>query len=297
MIGDVIARFVRSDGEEYVIGDGEWRIPNEGLENWANVPIQVSSVEIPSYHGALITSKRVNSIDRTITAIASNPSENRRMRDEALSFFNPMYSFECYLTYLGKTRWCEGELYGFKASEGNIYEGVEIIVTILCPNPFLKSVENFGKDAAEVIGMFGFPYMSLLPASEGSIEGYNTGFITGFREFAWTVELDNDGDVESGMYLRLFSTGECVEPFIEVGGKTVKLNTTLRVNDEIEIDTSVRPPTLKLNGSYAMHLVDRTSDLLDIKVPPNGTVVGFGAKEGRDHLHMYIEFYKQYLGV
>ena len=40
-IGDVYARIVRSDGQEMTLGSGDWRIPKDGLENWANLAYSV----------------------------------------------------------------------------------------------------------------------------------------------------------------------------------------------------------------------------------------------------------------
>ena len=168
-IGDVYARIVRSDGQEMTLGSGDWRIPKDGLENWANLAYSVSSVEIPSYDGALVTSKRVAATDRTIKAVVGNSRDNEALRARAIRFFNPKHSFKVYMTYMGRTRWCSGEQIGFRASEGNIYEPVEVEWTILCPNPYLLSVNDFGKDIAEIMPSFGFPFMSFLPESTAHV--------------------------------------------------------------------------------------------------------------------------------
>lgn len=298
MIGDVTARFVRDDGYELTLGDGTWRIPNDGLENWANLPYSVSTIDIPSYDGALVTSKRVGAVDRSVTAVVAAPSENESARYQAIAFFNPKHTFKCYLTYMGRTRWCEGELYGFKASEGNMYESVEIMVTLLCPNPYLKSVDDFGKDIAETIGHIGFPFMSFLPPEKGSIDGYNTGFITGLKTFSSVVELENDGDVPSGARVRMEFNGETFHPMLRIGDNVIKFDSLrCRNGDIIEIDTESRPPTVTYNGGNAMHLLSRDSNLMSLEIPVGGTEISYDAEGGYENMHVFFMYNKCYLGI
>lgn len=296
MVGDVKARVVRSDGQEMTFGDGDWRIPNDGLENWANLPYDVSSVEIPSYDGALITSKRVSSIDRTITAecVASN---GEKQRARVIAFFNPDYTYEIHLTYMGRTRWCEGELIGCKVSEGNIHKDPSVTFTILCPNPYLFSEGNFGKDIAAIAGKFGFPFMSFLPQSAGSIAGTNTGFITSHHVFDKDVEMSNDGDVPSGMKIYIRSKGDVVNPSVRIGAGYVRVLTTLTQGDEIVLDATSRPPKVTLNGQNAMHLIDRNSSILNMVIEVGTTTIEYDADDGDQYMSVAVFFNKQYLGV
>lgn len=296
-VGDVKARFVRSDGQEMTLGDGTWRIPKDGLENWANLPYDVSKAEIPSYDGAVVTSKRVNSVDRSVRAVLASPSDNERQRRLAISFFNPKHTFKCYLTYMGRTRWCEGELYGFKASEGNIGESVQVDVTLLCPNPYLQSVEDFGKDIAEVVGGFGFPFMSPLPASEGSEPGFFEGFIVGKRVFSQVVEIESDGDVPSGIRVTITSEGDVLNPSVKIGDGVIAIRTAMHGGDRLVLDVTVRPPRVTMNGENAMNLLDRASNILDMSVRPGGTTVEYDAESGVDYMHVVVLYNKQYLGI
>lgn len=296
-MSEVKARIVRSDGQEMTLGNNDWRIPNDGLENWANLPYSVSSVEIPSYDGALITDKRVSSVDRTITAQSRNVGENPNLRAQAIWFFNPKYSFEVYLTYMGRTRWCSGEQIGFKASEGNVYKPIEITWTILCPNPYLQSVEDFGKDIAEIKGKFGFPFRSLHPSMRGVYKGINTGFIASQHLFQKSVVIRNDGDVPSGMRVIIRAKGDVTNPMVRVGDGWIKLIATMQANDKVELDASSRPPTIKFNGENAMHLLDRKSSILDMMISVGETTIEYDADDGEQFMSVAVFYNKQYLGV
>lgn len=295
---DVLVRIVRSDGRELVLNDGEkWRLPKDALENFANLSYSVSSAEIPSYDGAIVTSKRVASVDRSIKAIAADHTKNEELRAEAISFFNPKFTFECHLTYMGRTRWCSGEQIGFKCSEGNIYEPAEFEWTILCPRPYLQSEGNFGKDIADIVGKFGFPFMSFLPVSDGSITGFNTGFVASLHAFAQEVEIDNDGDVESGMKATITAKGNVLNPTLMIGDGFVRVLTTMLEGDIIILDASQRPPVVQMNGNNIMHLVDRKSTILDMVIGVGTTKIEYDADDGYQNMSVVVNYNKQYLGI
>lgn len=304
----VVAHIVRSDGASFDIGTGtEWRIPNEGLENWANLPCTVNAVEIPNHDGAIITSKRVGSVDRTITAVAHGSNDGSAARAEAIQFFNPKYSYKVYMTYRGRTRWCEGEQIGFMASEGNVYRDPELSWTILCPNPYLKSVDDFGKDIAGTEGGFGFPWVSFIP--EDSNTYTNDYAVWGFHTFSDTLELYNDGDVPSGAVITITCTADSDEgwvysPSINVNGSVVKFSGRAMSEDmTIVIDTVSMPP--RVTCTYAstgatinyMSNVTRDSNLLGMRMDPGKNIVTYDADGNRENMHVTISYHKQYLGV
>lgn len=296
MIGDVKARIVRSDGQELTIGDGDWRIPSDGLDNWANLPYDVSSVEIPSYDGALVTSKRVSSVDRSIHAVCCG-SDPHRLREQAIRFFNPKHTFEVHVTYMGRTLWTTGHQIGFKMSEWNVYRKPELDWTILCPNPYLLSEGDFGKDIAEIIPMFGYPFVSLLPESDGSLAGYPTGFPVSLHAFSQDVDITNDGDVPSGMRVVIRANGDVLNPLVRIGEGYIRVLASMRQGDEVEMDASSRPPKVTMNGSNAMHMLDRNSSILDMMIQVGETTIEYDADDGYQNMSVSVFFNKQYLGV
>lgn len=292
-LGDVIARIVRSDGQEITIGDGEWRITNEGLINWANLPYSVFTAEIPSADGAIVTSKRVASVDRTIVAECKSTDPDKA-RARAIKFFNPKYSYEVHMTYRGRTRWCKGEQIGFKASEGNMYRRPQLTWTILCANPYLQSESDFGKDIAEVAPMFAFPWWSTVEAVPNKV---NKNAVVSVHTFAQSIEVTNDGDVPSGMRVVIRATGEVKNPSIRLGDGYVKLLTTMHMGDIVNLDVTSKPPIVTLNNENAMHLVDRKSSILNLRIDVGDTTLEYDADDGYQNLSVSVYWNKQYLGV
>lgn len=296
-VGDVKARIVRSDGQELTLGDGDWRIPNDGLINWANLNYNVYSSEIPSYDGAIITSKRVSSVDRTIIAECCGRDADG-LRARAIEFFNPKFTYEVHLTYRGRTRWTSGEQIGFQASEGNMYRKPSITWTILCPNPYLQSESDFGKDIAEIVPMFAFPWYSALPASQGSVPGIaNEGAVVSVHTFSKSVDVKNDGDVDTGMRIVIRASGDVLNPMIRLGDGNVRLITKMHQGDIARFNVVSRPPTVTLNGENAMNLVDRESSILNLRVPVGDSTIEYDADDGYQNMSVSVYWNKQYLGV
>lgn len=291
----VTLRIIRSDGAVMTLGDGPWRIVSDGLENWSSVPHSVTSDELPTHDGGLVTSRRVSMADRTVTAVADDPKRNAELRAAAIRFFSPKHDYEAHLTYMGRTRWCRGVQYGFKVSEGNVFQPAELSWTILCPNPFLLSENDFGKDIAEVAPRFGFPFMSFI--KERSVEGVNQGFVTSARLFAKSVYIGNGGDVPSGVRLVVRASGPVTNPAIRLGDGWVRLVASLASGDVLEIDADSKPPRVELNGESAMSLLDRESSILDMMLPVGGSDIEYAADEGDANMSVTVYYNEQYLGV
>lgn len=293
----VSIRVVRSDGREMTFGEGDWRIPSDGLENWANLPYSVSASELSNRDGAIVVSKRVGSVDRTFTARTADASRSSELRARAIEFFNPKHTFEAHLTYRGRTRWCRGEQAGFKAGEGNVHRPAEITWTVLCPDPYLLSEGDFGRNIAEVVPMFGFPFMSFLPAEDGSAEGFGEGFAASVYAFGASAELPNGGDVPSGARVEIAATGDVLNPYVALGDGWVRYPGALQAGDRLSVDAGGIPPTATLNGASALHLLDRRSSVVDMRVPTGGAEVSYGADDGEANMRVTVYYNERYLGI
>lgn len=331
MIGDVKARIVRSDGRELTLGDGDWRIPSDGMENWANLPYSVALTEIPVTDGGMVLSKRVSSVDRTITAIA-NGKDTERLRAEAIAFFNPKYSYDVEMTYMGRTRKCSGEQAGFKASEYNIYKKPEITWTILCPDPYLTEADGLDVSMDRTIGRFGFPWhsqisqttevmessfgfpwYSFVPSDDGPTgavlgkfvtksigltDALRDGFIVGVRETLDSINVNADGDVASGIrFIVRANSGSVTNPTVRIGYAYARMETKLQPNDVFLIDTTQLPPVVEINGNNASHMLDRRSNLIDLKILTDNTKVTYDADAGQENMSVEFSYKNRYLGV
>lgn len=292
-------RIVRDDGEEFHIDNERWLIPNDGLEGWAELDYGVSTSEYAAYDGGIVTNRRVNVRDRSVTAELADWRENATARAEAIGFFSPAHTYAAHLTYQGRTRWCEGVQYAFKCSAGNVYEPIQIDWTILSPMPYLLSEDDYGKDIALVTPKFGFPYMSAVEGVSGKVQ---RGFQTGVYVFGDSVEVENDGDVEAWPTIVIKATGTVETPtFGKWNGADytahVTVDTTLESGDVLTIDTESHPPVCEVNGESVTNLVDHLSAFTEMSIPLGKSTVRYSATSGENAMSVSLYFRKRYLGI
>lgn len=295
MAQPVIVRIVRDDGEEFWIDNEKWMIPNDGLENWANLPHSVSVQESASYDGGIVTNRRVETVDRTVEAELLSPEGNAEARAGAIRFFSPRHTYDVHLTYQGRTRWCRGVQYAFKCETGNVYQPVAISWTVLCPMPYLLSEDNFGKDVASVTAKFGFPYHSVVQSTPAGV--YKRGFAMGVYDFNRTVDIQNDGDVTTFPRVVIRADGTVENPKIGIGDKFVRFVDTLKQGDELVIDFEQRPPRVTLNGQNAINKVDRASSFTSFQIEAGDTTFEYDADSGENVMSVSLYYWKRYLGI
>lgn len=281
----VSLKFIRSDKKEFVIDGTDWKIPSDsGLSGIGMFENDITVVDNATGDGGLITSDRIAQKDRTITAISVNPNLNEVLRGEAVSFFNSKFTYKVYVTYMGLTRWFEGKIYKFNLPNGNIYRRMTLSVTFLCPNPFLKSYEDFGKNIASVVPMAGFPYL----CRKG------IGVTAGRFNFAKMVVLENDGDVETYCKAVFKAKGAVKNPKLSIKSSYVRVIDTMKEGDVIIMDFTKSPPTIEKNGSNYIGHCDRASAFDEMILHVGDTEISFDADDGSNQLEVSIYYNKLY---
>lgn len=284
----VNVRIVRSDGREFNIDGSDWKIISSGLEGWGTFENDITTVDNAVGDGGIIVSDRIAQKDRTIVAKSTNRYLNDILRKAALSFFNGKFDYSVYLTYMGVTRWCEGRIYKFDLPTGNVNRAMTLTVTFLCPNPFLKSFDNFGRNIAAITGMCAFPF--LCSKTDGTPKG-----VTGGRfNFAQVILLENDGDVDTYCKAVFTARGEVVNPKLTVNSNYVRLIDTMQLGDAIVIDFTKNPPTVDKNGSNYIGHCDRTSAFDDMALIVGDSEISFDADTGSNLLDVSIYYNKLY---
>lgn len=189
MNSKVAFRIERSDGKQFVIDNTDWLIPSDGLENWCNMPIEVSCQDAANLDGGFVEKVRVASIDRTIIARIADKSQNDTWRQKIIAFFSPRFTYIVHVTYQGVTRWCQGVQMGFRCDTGNIYEPIKFTWTLFSTDPFMMSEDDFGKDIANIIPKFGFPLQILLAAGTELTRSQESTGLVSFKEGYQPLEI------------------------------------------------------------------------------------------------------------
>lgn len=278
-------KVIRSDKKVFTFDNIIWGIT--AMSGFDSVDNEAYTESQASGDGSRYTGMSIKEKDRTIEARLMNASLNEVQRAVVVSFFNPKYTFSVYVTYQGRTRWCEGIQIGFKCPTENVYKPITLTWTILSTMPYMMSTENFGENIGEIVPMFGFPFRSIV----------GVGFGVGVFKFAKEVEIDNNGDVETFFQCSITATGDVEKPKLIKGDKYVLINDTLHSGDVYLIDFVAVPPTVKKNGVNAIGNVDRTSSLTDMSLEVGGDKFGFDAENGDNNMNVEIYRYERYLGI
>ena len=288
MSDKVKVRIVRDDGREFNIDGTDWKIPSDGLEGFGDFENDIVMIDNAIGDGAIYGAERIAQKDRTIVAKSQNPLLNEILRRAAMSFFNSKAMFKVYITYMGVTRWAEGKIHRFSLPTDNIHRTMTMTVTFLFGDPFLKSYDDFGKNIAAVIPMCGFPYLCSI--TDGTLKGVTGGVF----EYAQTVLLENDGDVETYCKAVFTAKGQVTNPKLVINDKYVRIIDEMVAGDVIIIDFAKNPPTVRKNGVNHIGHCDRTSSFDDMALIVGTSEVAYTADNGTNALSVSIYYNKLY---
>lgn len=279
---NVIARFVRDDGQELVVDETDWGALTINGADAASY--EIFTEKKASGDGEYVTGSRVKSRNLEIAANVMDTENNEILRHRAVSFFNPKHSFRIYLTYMGATRFIDGLLSAFQCPAQYIHAKQKFSCFFLCADPYFNSVDDFGQDIASETPRWGFPYMDH-PVYKTLVAVYN---------FERVVRFDYDGDVPTHFRAEITVDGEVVNPKLIKDGSFVRLLDTLQAGDTVEID--FEQAAIAKNGENVLAKVDRASDFTAMMTPGDNTI-SFDADTGENVMHVRLFYNKKYLGV
>lgn len=300
--GGTSLRIVREDGQT-IVADGQWSggwaVEWEGLADFLDLPIDLSTSANVLSDGSTLVSKRVAEAERTATIVYAGPRDPAQVRDEALAFFNPKHSFEVHVTHMGRTRWCEGELAARQCVIQPSRYPCRVTFTLLCMDPFMRSEDHNESSLTDAAPMFGFPYVSHVRQELPNGERYPVGFLASKMLYDGLNTIYNSGDVET--YCRIVCTfdGPVKNPKFIKDDRFVQVLTSFKDGDELEIDFESAPPRVLVNGTNAIQLCSRDSNFTGMQMQVGQNVFqyeGSSATE-RSYMHVQVLFYKRYLGV
>lgn len=298
---DTSLRVVRSDGAEMVFDGywgGGWAIQKDGLDDFLDLPLTVTTSANVLTDGSSLVSKRVEECERTASVVFAG-GDVRAARNEALSFFNPKHSFELHVTHMGRTRWCAGELTAVDFPLVKETRPVTGSFTVLCPDPWMRSEDGNFNSLTDAKPMFGFPFVSHVRETLPKGEKYPVGFNASILIYDGLNTVYNSGDVEAYYVIHCEFDGPVKNPTFTKDGKHVTVVTQFKAGDVLEIDFTAAPPTVEINGVNAIQLCSRDSDFVNMQMQVGANVFQYTCEdsENRPNMDVQIRFYKNYLGV
>ena len=286
--------------------------PGEDIDITAVTGLESSELDISTsdnalVDGASVDGKKIKPRPSHIEASCKSNKNNPENRANVIKFFNPKYTGKALITNMGVSRNIEYELEGWTfASVRNMDNKLKILVDLLCPDPYMLNVDNYGKNMANISALFAFPWRMLSTRmTSGKLDypdkarGMLLGGMTmGYRTLYKEVVLANDGDVPTGVQIQFVATrGPVTNPKItNTGtGQYMRVNVAMQQGDILLIDTNDRHQVITLNGvNYYQH-IDRKSEPFKLAVGDN--YLEYDADENYTNLDVNLFYTPKYLGV
>ncbi|MCW6105662.1 phage tail family protein [Clostridium sporogenes] len=273
------------------LGNENYKISNiDGIE-YPELELTINSNAY--YDGSLVTNKRVNK--RYISIQSDYKGEGKEIERESLiSFFNPKNKGKLIVDYCGLQRAIEYEVEKFNSKLINVYDDLSFIVDLTCPNPYWTDIELNKKQIALWKGDFHFPLV--IPI--------NKGITMGHREPSLIVNVNNKGNVKTGMIIEFFARGTLSNPslFNVNTREFIKINKGMVAGEKFIINTNVGKKKIlqELNGATTdilnyLDIIGGGDTFLQLDVGDN--LFRYNADSNLDNLEVNIYFSPQYLGV
>ena len=236
--------------------------------------------------GSSINSVRLE--NRNIVIYTTIDGDVEANRINLYKYFPVKKSVKLYFTNGARDVYIEGVV---ELIECKLFTNRQIAqISIICPKPYFKAVEQLVTMFSDVSKMFEFPFS----ISKAGIEV--SAITTNQRR-----SIVNTGDIDTGVIIKLFSTGSVVNPVIyDVLKRTqLKLNFTMLASDTVIINTNVGEKSIELirNGvTYnAMGYMAQDSTWFILEAGDN--VFTYDADSGNSNLQLTFTTSILYSGV
>ena len=293
---------VRSDGAQMVFDGDEsagWSLPSEALAEFQALPISIDTSANVLRDGSALISKRVDECERDVTVVYDGDGDPRAVRDAALSYFNPKFSFEAHVEYHGVTRWCAGEL---SAVDFTIHDESWPCIgtfTLLCTDPYMRSEDGNESSLTDAAPMFGFPYVSHMRQVLPDKSKKPVGSLASKMIFDGENTIYNTGDVPTWFKIVCRFKSVIKNPAFTKDDKHVQLLREFADGDELVLDFESSPPKVTVNGENAIQACSRDSDFLGMEMQVGASVFNYTCDNvsNRPYMSVQVLFWKRYMGV
>ena len=262
--------FVRDDGRKFIIDGSDLGITE--LDGFGDVSNEITTQTWANQDGSFLMGQTLKETDRSFTAVVKSAKNNDIIREKVISFFNVKRRYKCIICYAGACRWQYCYLHKMAVDTKNIYKLLQIKATFLFINAYLLSMDDFGKDIANVIVGYPFPYVS---TAAGRI-------LPSYKEFAKSVNLFNEGEIDSPVKITITlepTTGNSY-PFVNINGNKVyiRVSPSQNTQKQIIIDRTTLPPTVTDgNGNNILSSVENVSDLVNLLIVKGDNYIEYGS--------------------
>lgn len=168
-------------------------------------------------------------------------------------------------------------------------QGCTMQITLHCSQPYWQDVDFVVAEISQIIDLHYFP----LP--EGGLAFPVDGVPFGAYDDDLTQELENEGDVETGLLITIIALGDVTNPRIynTQTGEYIGVTDTLEGNDAVVISTIKGQKTITKNGVNIIDKITAGSTFLQLDTGTNEFTIQ--ADSGIDNVYFTLTFKQLYV--
>lgn len=258
-------RAIRNDGLTFNYENDDWMMTSlEGAE-YPQIELFTEAKGIGD--GDLVTGKRKGSRVIEVATVPRhyNDGDYRTLRQEALFFHNPSYTFDLEIMYMGdikNAKKCEIKAFTFPTERYR--KNAALKLSYLSPYSELFAIGEERTNLSSITARW-----TVVRAYTGSNK-----LLYSTEDRADSIIIDYSGSAKTSPCIRIVADGYVKDLVIKVGDVTYNLNVTLKNGDVVVIDGSKAYATL--NGK----MIRSVEDFRKLKLIPGMNLISITSNSG-----------------
>lgn len=283
-------------GESFTLThrEGEYQVINIDGLNPPNALINSNTVA--GMDGSRFASSKLEERNIVITIKINGDVETNRLF--LYRYFRTKQYCKIYYANGSRNVYAEGYV---ETIETNLFEnGQTMQISIICPDPYFKSINEIVHDISQIIAAFKFPFAF---GANGVVEETITDDAIEFSviEKDRYVNVTNAGDDVSGFTTEITALGVVTNPVIYnvETGESLGVNISMIAGDVLTIRTDQGKKTVTLlHAGHEINCIkylQRTSSWLKLQIGDNQFT--YSATSGADLMQVLFKYNTRYEGV
>ena len=212
-----------------------------------------------SFDGSTFNSSRVEKRNIVIELMIEGDAEKNRIA--LYRYFKTKKSVKVHFKNGRRDVYIEGYVETFEIGFFEMKENAQI--SIICPRPFFIDEQITSVSFGAVVPLFEFPFSIETPIPFSELD------------FDTEINVENQGDVETGIVIRFWAMGQMTNPTLyrTDTGQMLKVNVAMELGDVVEVSTisGEKRVTLISGGveTNALNLLDADSSWITLEAGDN----------------------------
>lgn len=279
--------FVSPRGSEMTMFGNDY-FTLKAIDGFTLATADLGTVTVPFVDGDLITN--VQAMPRTVTAylILRETKGIEAAKRYVLNYVKFKQVCKFHLEQDGRVIELEGTIESIDLPRFTD-EGCIMAFTMHCSQPYWRDVEYIIAELSELLNLHFFPIES------GGLAFPVEGIPFGAFDDDLTQELDNNGDVSTGVIITIIASDTVINPVIlnAETGEYIGINDTLASGDYVTINTIKGQKSITKNGENVIDKIKEGSTFLQLAAGENYFTIA--ADSGVDSVHFEVAFKRLYV--